>query len=82
MTLVTKKERALAMSVALAYLDSAKRDPYDDARWVYFAEETNSWWSVTSDSLVALGSCDPLNEEAYNNWAEADNTAEERGKRV
>lgn len=80
---MTKQDRALAIAAALEYLKPmrVKRDPDDNGRWVYFAEETDSWWSVSSDALVALGST-KLTKAAYEKWAEEDEDAVEIGRNL
>jgi hypothetical protein len=88
-THLADKDRQLALAVAIKALN-AKRDPFDDTRWVYFAEETSSWWSVTSESLlrlVEISDRTDLSKEgaegaAYAEWAETDETAVERGRRL
>ena len=45
--------------------------------YAYFAEETQSYWLVSEESLFVLGARDL----AYDDWAENDKTAIEYGKR-
>lgn len=56
----------------------ARRDPLDKTRWVYFAKESESTWSVTTEAMLQLGLM-PETAEAYYKWAQADETAIERG---
>ena len=72
-----KREDALQLAVAVARLD-ARRDPLDDTRWLYYAEETQSTWSITTASMITLGAM-PNTEEAYDEWASSDKTGIERG---
>jgi len=74
-----KREDALQLAVAVARLD-ARRDPLDNARWVYYAKETESTWSITTESMIKLGAM-PDTEEAYDEWASSDNTGIERDSR-
>lgn len=46
--------------------------------YAYFAGETDSYWLVSEDSLHRLGA---MNLD-YNDWAEADDSAQEFGKRA
>lgn len=72
-----KREDALQLAVAVARLD-ARRDPLDDTRWLFYAKETQSTWSITTASMIKLGAM-PATEEAYDEWASSDNTGIERG---
>jgi spore germination cell wall hydrolase CwlJ-like protein len=74
-----KRDDALQLAAAVDRLN-ARRDPLDDARWIYFAKETQSLWSVTTESMIAFGAM-PNTEDAYNKWAEADSTSIERDSR-
>lgn len=56
---------------------SAEPDPQQPGRWIYFAEETRSWWSVSEEAVVLMGDVDA----DYNTWAEQDDSAVECGKR-
>lgn len=45
----------------------------EDGNWAYFADETSSWWAVSSEELEDL--CDYLDDEdpevsrdAYSHW--------------
>ena len=71
-----KRDDALALAAAVDRLD-ARRDPLDDKRWVYFAEETRSAWSVTAESLIKLGSM-ANTDDAYHEWASSDDAGIER----
>lgn len=46
-------------------------------KYAYYADETESYWLVSEDSLFVLGARDL----DYNTWAEADSDAQEYGKR-
>jgi hypothetical protein len=74
----TRNASALQLAVAVARLD-ARRDPLDNARWVYYAKETQSTWSITTASMIKLGAM-PGTEEAYDEWASSDITGIDRGK--
>lgn len=65
-----KKETALALAIAIEKV-GAHRDRLDKSRWVYYAHETCSFWSVTESNLLKLADMD------YDTWAEQDNTANE-----
>jgi hypothetical protein len=71
-----KRDDALLLAAAVDRLN-ARRDPLDETRWLYFAMETQSLWSVTSESMIAFGAM-PDTEDAYNEWAESDSTSHER----
>jgi hypothetical protein len=86
----TRKERALAIDVARQAL-KAVRNPCEDGPgahpWVYFAEETRSWWAITSDAMVQLadmleaakvGGARAAHPRAIiDAWAESDDSAVE-----
>lgn len=75
---VSAKDRKLALAQAISEL-SAKRDPVEPDRWIYRAEETDSWWSVGEDSLLTyIEFRDRLSQaEAYEIWAESDDDSYE-----
>jgi hypothetical protein len=88
------RDRKLTLAVAIEKL-RAVRDPNDETRWAYYAEETESWWSVTPDSLLCFVEAldrhtggagarkiAAATKAAYEEWAEADDTAIERGRRL
>jgi hypothetical protein len=81
--MATPKDDKLSAAVAIEAL-RASRDPYDSARFVYFADETSSYWSVTYESLVALGNAlDARGEKSEADviveWAEGDTSGAELG---
>lgn len=53
------------------------KDGVHRLEYAYFADETESYWLVTEDSLFRLGA----RNLDYNEWAESDTDAEEFGKR-
>ena len=84
------KERKLRIAEAVESLD-AQRDPNNPERWVYFADETGTFWSVTPEALLEYttirdrlvaehGRAD--NEDVYDTWAESDKTSKEIGARL
>lgn len=81
--MTTPKDRKLAIADAVEYL-GAFRDPSEPDRWVYLAEETESYWSVTEEALLELASMFDAHGrdiETYNKWSEADDTAIDCGRK-
>lgn len=85
----TKQERAFALAAAISKIDAYRVDPKALAEggfgawsallgpiWTYFAEETHSYWLITSDSLRVLADMD------VETWAEQDSIAKEWGEKA
>lgn len=82
---MTPRDRKLALGTAVEKL-GAIRDPHDATRWAYYADETESWWSVSEASLLrfveVLDAHGGNKAAAYDAWAEDDSGAIERGRRL
>ena len=79
---MTKRDRAFNLAAAIekiaAYLVNESES--EEHAWAYYADETQSWWLVTGDELVALASEYDLD---VTKWAENPaSTAIEYGKRA
>jgi hypothetical protein len=81
------KDRKLFIAAAIELLGATRDNESENTpgRWKYYAEETQSYWSVTGDALAELGK--KLDgkipaKKAYEEWAEKDTTAiEMKGRR-
>jgi hypothetical protein len=72
-----KQSNAFALSAAIEKIGAFRvHDSVSTShKWAYFADETESYWLVTSASLILLADME------YDAWAEKDENAHEYGKK-